>query len=107
MIKLTSREDIVAVYHDMFKGIGEYEHIFIEINVVLGTCSCNKIISPTLGIPKIQLLNCTSNFTVINSKVRTTVTEYSMIQVIESIKILSLASKEQRKLISQENASAF
>lgn len=72
MINLRSREVIVIVYHDIVKGTGESEHICIEINVVLGIYGCSKIISATLGIPKIQLLSCMSNFTIINSKVRAT-----------------------------------
>lgn len=70
--QLTSREDIVIVYHDTFKGIGESEHIYIEINVVLDIRGWSKTISATLGMPKIQLLSCMSSFTIINNKVRAT-----------------------------------
>lgn len=70
MINLTSRDDIVIVYHYIVKGIGESEHIYIEINIVSGICCWSKIISPTLG--KIQLLSCISSFIIINSKVRAT-----------------------------------
>lgn len=72
MINLTSREDTVIVYHDIFKGIGESEHICIEIKVVLCICSCSKINSAALEIPKMQLLVWMSSFTIINSKARGT-----------------------------------
>lgn len=60
------------MYHDIFQGIGESEHICIDINVVLPICICRKINSAALGIPKMQLLGCTSSFIIINSKVRAT-----------------------------------
>jgi len=75
MVNLTSIEDIVVVYDNIFRGIGESEYICIEINVVLGICGYSKIISATLGVPKIQLLIFMSSFTEINKKFRQLVME--------------------------------
>lgn len=48
LINLTFREDIVVIYHDMFKGTGEFKHIYVEINVVLAICGCSKTFSVKL-----------------------------------------------------------